>query len=142
MATKALDQVGHAGVFHHIIRRKAVVPDTGLNNLKDVQAKVLYLPLMGDGVFGKGLEENLKKRKEQKEQLYDLVTDFTASKADSMHKQKLPYDSGSWNSKHPFTERNFGRNFIPKYPVSQPSSKFSEDRKSSYDFKGKSNKDK
>ena len=61
MSAKALDQVGSAGAFHHIIRRKAAVSDTGLNNLKDVQAKVLYLPLTGDGVFGKGLEENLKK---------------------------------------------------------------------------------
>ena len=61
MSAKALDQVGRAGAFHHIIPRKAA--DTGLNNLKDVQAKVLYLPLTGDGVFGKGLEENLKKRK-------------------------------------------------------------------------------
>ena len=56
MSTKALDQVGRGGAFHHIVRRKAAVSDTGLNNLRDVQAKVLYLPLTGEGVFGKGLE--------------------------------------------------------------------------------------
>lgn len=44
MSTKALDQVSRSGAFHHIIRRKAAVSDSGLNNLKDVQAKVLYLP--------------------------------------------------------------------------------------------------
>ena len=71
MSTKALDQVGRSGAFHHIIRRKAAASDTGLNNLKEVQAQVMYLPLSGDGVFGKGLEECLKKRKEQKEQLSD-----------------------------------------------------------------------
>ena len=69
MSTKALDQVGRAGAFHHILRRKAAPSDTGLNNLRDVQAKVLYLLLSGEGVNGKGLEGNLQKRKEQKEQL-------------------------------------------------------------------------
>ena len=76
MSTKTLDQVGRSGAFHHIIHRKAAASDTGLNNLKEVQAKVMYLPLSCDGVFGKGLEECLKKRKEQKEQLFDLVRDF------------------------------------------------------------------
>ena len=35
MSTKALDQVGRAGAFHHIVRRKAAASDTGLNNLRD-----------------------------------------------------------------------------------------------------------
>jgi hypothetical protein len=52
-----------------MIRRKCASSDSGLNNLKDIQAKTLYLPLTEDGVFGKGLE----KRKEQKEQLNDLL---------------------------------------------------------------------
>ena len=46
------------------IKRKAGVSDTGLSNLKDVRGMVLYVLLTGDGVFGKGLEENLKKGKE------------------------------------------------------------------------------
>ena len=89
MFTKALDQVGRAGAFHHIVRRKAAASDTGLNNLRDVQAKVLYLPLSGEGVFGKGLEGNLQKRKEQKEQLSDLVPDFAQARSDSGRKRKL-----------------------------------------------------
>ena len=36
MSTKALDQVGRSGAFHHIIRRKAAASDSGLNSLKDV----------------------------------------------------------------------------------------------------------
>ena len=39
---KTLDQVGCSEAFHHSIRRKA---DTGRNNIKDVQALVLYLLL-------------------------------------------------------------------------------------------------
>ena len=66
MSTKALDQVGRADAFHHIVHWKAAASDTGLNNSKDVQAKVLYLPLTGAGVFGNGLEGNLQKHKEQK----------------------------------------------------------------------------
>ena len=38
MSTKALDPVGRSGAFHHIVRSKAAVSDSGLNNLKDVQA--------------------------------------------------------------------------------------------------------
>ena len=40
MSTKALDQVGTAGAFHHIAHRKAAAYDTGSNNLKDVQARL------------------------------------------------------------------------------------------------------
>ena len=72
-STKALDHTGGPGAFHYIIQRKARASDTGLNNLREEQAKVFYLPLSGNGVFGSGLQENLIKRKEQKEQLSDLV---------------------------------------------------------------------
>lgn len=40
---------------------------------------MLYLPLTGDGVFSKCLEENLKKWKEQEEQLLDLVPESVDS---------------------------------------------------------------
>lgn len=88
MSTKFLDQVGRSGAFHHIIRRKAAASDSGLNSLKDVQAKVLYLPLTGDGVFGKGLEDSLKKRKEQKEQLSDLIPEYDTSKSDNSNSKR------------------------------------------------------
>ncbi|CAC5392829.1 unnamed protein product [Mytilus coruscus] len=64
MSTKSLDQMGRAGAFHHMIRRKCAATDAGINNLNDIQAKVLYLPLSDDGVFGQGLEKQLEKRKE------------------------------------------------------------------------------
>ena len=49
MSAKALDQAGQSGAFHLINWRKAGASDSGLNNLREVQAKVLYLPLSGDG---------------------------------------------------------------------------------------------
>jgi len=80
MSSKVLDQCGRTGAFHHMIRRKATIADTGLESLKDISAKVLDLPLSGDGVFGKGLEAKLKDRKEQKDQLSDLVPELFDNK--------------------------------------------------------------
>ena len=39
--------------------------------------------------FGKGLESYLQKRKEQKEQLSDLVPDFAQARCDGGHKRKF-----------------------------------------------------
>lgn len=78
MSTKALDQVGRTGAFHHMIRRKAAVTESGLNNIKDVQEKILYLPLAGDGVFGSALSSQLKQRKERNDQLNDLLPEFAS----------------------------------------------------------------
>ena len=49
---------------------------------------MLYLPLTGDGVFGKGLEDSLKKRKEQKEQLSDLIPEYDTSKSDNSNSKR------------------------------------------------------
>lgn len=72
MSTKSLDQAGRTGAFTHLIRRKAAAQDAGLCSLKDLVSKCQYLPLTGDGLFGKGLESILEKRKEQKEQLSEF----------------------------------------------------------------------
>jgi len=61
-----------------MIRRKATIADTGLESLKDISAKVL--DLSGDGVFGNSLEAKLKNRKEQKDQLSDLVQELFDNK--------------------------------------------------------------
>ena len=45
ISMKSLDQFGRTGAFNHMIRRKAAASESGLNTLKDIQAKVLYLPL-------------------------------------------------------------------------------------------------
>ena len=51
---KALDQISRFGAFHHMVRRKCATADAGIDkNLKDIQLKVLYLPLTCKGVFGR-----------------------------------------------------------------------------------------
>ena len=65
--------MGCSGECHHIVRRKSAVSDSCLNSLKDVQAKVFYLPLTGDRVSSKSLEDSLEKIKEQKEHITDLT---------------------------------------------------------------------
>jgi len=57
ISAKVLDQCGRSGAFHHLIRRKAAAADTGLDDVREVQAKVMPLPLSASGVFGKGLDE-------------------------------------------------------------------------------------
>ena len=93
MSTKTLDQVGRAGAFHHIVRRKAAASDTGLSSVKDVNTKIHCLPLSDEGVFGKGLEEKLKQRKDQKEQLSDLLPEYHANK---QQKRKFSGNSSSY----------------------------------------------
>lgn len=139
MSTKALDQVGRTGAFHHVIRRKAAASDTGLNNFKEVQAKVLYLPLSDEGVFGKGLEDSLKKRKEQREHLSDLVPDFGDPRSD--RKRKFSYDTRSWKRPRGDTtvSRPFRTTVRPSATVTHTQSRFQDDRRS--DFRGRSTKE-
>ena len=63
MSTKSLDQVARTGAFHHLIRRKATVADTGLHEFKDLQKTSLTAPLSGEGIFGAEFEKKLKDRK-------------------------------------------------------------------------------
>ena len=72
MTTKCLDQIGRAGAFHHIIRRTAAMSDTALYELDDA-LEFSNLSLSGEGVFGSGLENLLKTRKEKTKPLEDLV---------------------------------------------------------------------
>lgn len=131
MSTKSLDQVGRAGAFHHMIRRKCAATDAGINNLNDIQAKVLYLPLSDDGVFGQGLEKQLEKRKEQREQLEDLLPEFHKN-----NKRKLDYDSrDSWSNKQSkFTGNSTYNNYNNNYK--KPS--FNTNRQSSINSSHKS----
>ena len=48
--------------------------------MKDIQSKVMLLPLFGEGVFGPALQDTLKCSEEQKEQLSDLVPEFFESR--------------------------------------------------------------
>ena len=114
MSTKTLDQFGRTGAFHHMVRRKAACADSGLSGL-DVQSKVLCLPLSGDGVFGKGLQDQLKQRKEQKDQLSELMPELSFKRpSQAPVKRKLPpatvTSSSSYGNR--YSSNNFSQ---PKY---------------------------
>ena len=114
ISNKALDQAGRTGAYQHMIRRKAAIADTGLSTLKDVQSKVLILPLSHEGVFGKGLENVLKHRKEQKDQINDLVPEFSKS-------MKRKFQGGGERqppNKKPYTE-NMGNRGSVRYTPQQ-----------------------
>ncbi|KAL4234844.1 hypothetical protein ACF0H5_006485 [Mactra antiquata] len=84
ISSKCLDQAGRADAFHHLIRRKAASANSGLNTLKDIQSKVMYLPLSADGVFECGLQPKLKDRKEQKDQINDIIPEFFEGKNEKL----------------------------------------------------------
>ncbi|XP_053376727.1 uncharacterized protein LOC123522864 [Mercenaria mercenaria] len=153
MTTKCLDQIGRSGAFHHVVRRTTAMCDTALYELEDA-SQFSNLPLSGEGVFGKGLEELLKSRKEKKKQLEDLVPE--------VKKRKLPdnsqpqahkharYDStrptrssgGGFSTNFRSYNRDRWNNFrIPKLPNREGDSKKGYgQRRSSQTYKGSSTK--
>ncbi|CAC5403693.1 unnamed protein product [Mytilus coruscus] len=48
LSTKSLDQTARTGAFHHMIRRRATMYDTGLNELRDYANTIVTLPLTVD----------------------------------------------------------------------------------------------
>ena len=86
MSTKSLDQMARTGAFHHLIRRKATVADTGLHEFKDLQKTALTAPLAAEGVFGPEFEKKLKDRQEKDRQLTDLMPETK-----KWNKRKNPY---------------------------------------------------
>jgi hypothetical protein len=76
MSTKAVDQVARTGAFHHLIRRKAVMEDTGLNDIKELKTPLLSLLLSSSGVFGGKFEQTLKDRIEKDKQLKELLPEL------------------------------------------------------------------
>ena len=97
-STKSLDQMARAGAFHHLIRRKATVADTGLHEFKDLQKTALTAPLSGEGVFGPEFEKKLKDRQEKDKQLSDLMPEFGKK---FYGKRKNPFPSESPSQKKP-----------------------------------------
>ncbi|VDH97162.1 Hypothetical predicted protein [Mytilus galloprovincialis] len=59
MSIKSLDQVVRAGAFHHLIRRKATLEDTGLNDIKELKHPLVSLPLTKSGVIGDNMEQTI-----------------------------------------------------------------------------------
>lgn len=115
MSTKSLDQAGRSGAFFHMIRRKVTAQDSGLVNLKDVKSKSQYFPLTSEGVFGKALETCLEKRKVQKEQLTELLPEFTPQ----IKKRKFVESTETSNNK--VVKSGYGQNVKSGNNFNKPS---------------------
>ena len=74
ISQRTLDQFARCGAFHHLIRRKATIADTGI--LDFLENTDLNLPLSSDGLFGKGLEDLLQERKDRNKKIEELVPDL------------------------------------------------------------------
>ncbi|CAC5405581.1 unnamed protein product [Mytilus coruscus] len=72
LSTKSLDQTARTGVFHHMIRRRATMDDTGLNELRDYANTIVTLPLIADGIFGSQFDAKMKEKTDRNKQLAEL----------------------------------------------------------------------
>lgn len=74
IASHTLDQTARAGAFHHLVRRRATLADTGIDRkIPDIDK--WDLPLTGEGVIGKDFESKLKTKKEVSKNILDLLSD-------------------------------------------------------------------
>lgn len=94
ISTKALDQFCRTGAFHHLVRRKATVADTGMHEFKDLQKAALTSPLAGEGIFGEEFEKKLKNRQEKDKQLSDLMPEV-GKRPFTKRKSSFPSDSSA-----------------------------------------------
>ena len=92
MSTTSLDQGARAGAFHHLIRRKAALEDTGLCDIKELKQPLVSLPLTNSRVFGDVFEQTLKDRVEKNKQLKELLPEIhvisNKSSGNSLGKRK------------------------------------------------------
>ena len=71
-----MEQTARSGAFHHLIRRKATLVDTGLEDISELNDTFLSLKLSSEGVLGKDFEEKLKSRSETNKQIKDLLPEL------------------------------------------------------------------
>ncbi|XP_071137910.1 uncharacterized protein [Mytilus edulis] len=117
MSVKSMDQTARTGAFHHLIRRKATLLDTGLEDITELNDKFLSLKLSSDGVLGKDFEEKLKNRSETNKQIKDLLPELTRKSATSTSsfKRKSAIIHTSQDTNGPKVAKNDFSNFrIPK----------------------------
>ena len=116
MATKSLDQMSRSGAFHHLIRPKATVADTGLHEFNDLQNAALTASLSGEGAFGPAFENKDGQVKDK--QLSDLMPEFGKT---SYGKRNHPYPSESSSQKN---ARQYEDSYNKPYRSSKYSSGF------------------
>lgn len=112
MSTKQMDQTARAGVFHHMIRRKAVLYDTGLNDCREYGSTVMGLPLTNEGVLGPKFDEKTKGMNDRQKMLKEALprltekskqysTSASGSNYNSGQKRKVSYDQPQSGFKKP-----------------------------------------
>ncbi|CAC5415910.1 unnamed protein product [Mytilus coruscus] len=75
LSTKSLDQTARTGALHHMIRRRATMYDTGLNELRDYANTIVTLPLTADGIFGSQFDTKMKEKTDRNKQLAEVLPD-------------------------------------------------------------------
>ena len=120
MSTKSLDQMARTGAFHHLIRRKATIADTGLHEFNDLKKTAAKAPLSGDGIFDPEFEKKLKEKQEKDKQLSDLMPEkkFSGKRkqnfhSDSSNQKKPRYHEDQYKSYH--NKSGFGNGYNGGY---------------------------
>lgn len=103
ISTKSMDQMARTGAFHHLLRRKATIADTGLHEYKDLQKAAITSPLSGDGIFGKQFENKLKERQEKDKQLTELMPEL--NKRYVIPKRKAPAVADNYGKRPRFSSQ-------------------------------------
>lgn len=115
MSVKSFDQTARAGAFHHLIRRKATLLDTGLEGISELSDKFMNLKLSNDGVLGKDFEEKLKSRSETNKQIKDLLPELIPKSSAPSHLKRKQNSVQNQDVVPPKVPRNDFSNFrIPK----------------------------
>jgi hypothetical protein len=93
MSQKSLDQFARTGAFHHVVRRKVAIADTGI--LDYLESSDLNLPLSSDGVFGKEFENLLQERKDRNKKIEELMPGLEKKPT----KRKVTFDSSQYSKR-------------------------------------------
>ena len=80
LSTKTLDQISRTGAFHHLVRRRATMHDTGLSDYKNYASAIMKLPLTSEGVFGSQFDKDLRDKKELNKQLSEVLPEISVNK--------------------------------------------------------------
>ncbi|CAC5417093.1 unnamed protein product [Mytilus coruscus] len=116
LSTKTFDQMSRTGSFHHMVRRRATMYDTGLSDLKDYANTVMSLPLTSEGIFGSQFDEKLKEKTERNKQLAECLPNLKRVPSSLPMKRKLTSTNETNDSG--FKKGKFDNGFkIPKKPA-------------------------
>lgn len=144
MSTKSLDQVARAGAFHHLVRRKLTMEDTGLNDIKELKHPLVSLPLTSSGVLGEVLEQTLKDRVDKNKQLKELLPELHPTPKIFSVKRKAVNNTNNntdWSKKPKMdnTLSSGNSNYTPKFqrfgPKNSTATNKSDDKSTGGNFR-------